>query len=128
MQGPATSLAYEPAEANVMHRPPRDIATDRLISKPLIIYTYGTMGIAESITCVISYLWVFLYNDINLSKIWLVDPKSSVWSLRTEVNSEMLSLGNGKPDIGPEEQARIVREVCSPPTLIPTPKTRPSIL
>jgi sodium/potassium-transporting ATPase subunit alpha len=44
-QGPAISLAYEPAEALVMERPPRDIKRDRLINGPLLRYAYLTYGI-----------------------------------------------------------------------------------
>jgi magnesium-transporting ATPase (P-type) len=44
-QGPAISLAYEPAEALVMERPPRDIKNDRLINGPLLRYAYLTYGI-----------------------------------------------------------------------------------
>jgi sodium/potassium-transporting ATPase subunit alpha len=43
-QGPAISLAYEPAEANVMDRPPRDTARDRLISASLLRYSYLIAG------------------------------------------------------------------------------------
>lgn len=44
-QGPAISLAYEPAEANVMDRSPRDNATDRLVDGPLLRYSYLIYGI-----------------------------------------------------------------------------------
>jgi sodium/potassium-transporting ATPase subunit alpha len=47
-QGPAISLAYEPAEALVMERPPRDLTRDRLVNGPLLRYSYliaGTMTV-----------------------------------------------------------------------------------
>lgn len=44
-QGPAISLAYEPAEALVMERPPRDLTRDRLINGPLLRYSYLIAGI-----------------------------------------------------------------------------------
>ena len=37
---PAISLAYEKAEANIMHVPPRNVATDKLVSFPLLSYAY----------------------------------------------------------------------------------------
>lgn len=46
-QGPAISLAYEHAEANVMDRPPRDLNTDKLISGPLLRYAYLIAGVME---------------------------------------------------------------------------------
>jgi hypothetical protein len=111
IQGPATSLAHEPAEANVMQRPPRNISKDRLVSLPLLLYAYFLMGIAEAAACLIAYLWVFLYNDVELSKVWMVDPKKSIWAVREEVNTEFAPVGNGRRDISGEEQTRIVREV-----------------
>lgn len=44
-QGPAISLAYEPAEANVMDRPPRESSKDRLVDGPLLRYSYLIYGI-----------------------------------------------------------------------------------
>lgn len=44
-QGPAISLAYEPAEALVMERPPRDLTRDRLIDGPLLRYAYLIAGV-----------------------------------------------------------------------------------
>jgi sodium/potassium-transporting ATPase subunit alpha len=46
-QGPAISLAYEPAEARVMERPPRDMTRDRLINGPLLRYSYLIVGVVE---------------------------------------------------------------------------------
>jgi hypothetical protein len=111
MQGPATSLAYEPAEANVMNRPPRDITVERLVSMPLLIHAYITMGLAESVICLGAYLWVFTKNDVALSKIWMLDPRRSIWSTNEDSNDDLAPIGGGK-EIGAEEQTRIVREVC----------------
>lgn len=44
-QGPAISLAYEPAEARVMDRPPRDNAKDRLVDGSLLRYSYLVYGL-----------------------------------------------------------------------------------
>lgn len=38
--GPAVSFAWEPAEANVMERPPRNRNTDRLVRPALLAYAY----------------------------------------------------------------------------------------
>ena len=38
--GPAVSFAWEPAEANVMERPPRNRQTDRLVRPALLAYAY----------------------------------------------------------------------------------------
>ena len=104
MQGPATSLAYEPAEANVMDRPPRDISTERLVSLPLLVYSYIIMGLAEALCCMGAYLWVFTHNNVSHSDIFLTNPDDDTWDSRAERN---------KPTVGfsADEQARIVREV-----------------
>jgi hypothetical protein len=96
-----------------MQRPPRDISVERLVSTPLLIYSYIVMGFAESLICCGAYLWVFTHNGVKLSKIWLLDPrKQSIWSANEDANEDLAPVGGGK-EIGAEEQARIVREVCS---------------
>eukprot|EP00892_Ulva_mutabilis_P001291 jgi/Ulvmu1/11162/UM071_0046.1 len=111
-QGPATSLAYEPAEANVMARPPRDIAVERLVSIPLLTYSYIIVGLAESLCCMGAYLWVFKHRGVSASDIFLLDPKDEQWFSDAERISE-------DPDkivtidgeiYTPETQERIVRE------------------
>ncbi len=47
--GPAISLAYEPAEADIMQRPPRNSVTDRLVSRNMLIYSYLIIGVFESV-------------------------------------------------------------------------------
>lgn len=51
---PAISLAYEPAEKDIMLRPPRDINSDRLVSRNLLVYSYLIVGVLESIACFIA--------------------------------------------------------------------------
>jgi sodium/potassium-transporting ATPase subunit alpha len=41
---PATSLAYEVPEADIMLVPPRNPKTDKLTSFPLLLYAYGIAG------------------------------------------------------------------------------------
>ena len=109
VQGPATSLAYEPAEANVMDRPPRNIATDRLVSLPLLIYSYIIMGLAESLCCLGAYLWVFTIRGVDHADIFLVDPKKNIWDSRAERNENIAPGGFNE-----SQQAEIVRQVRVP--------------
>lgn len=46
---PAISLAYEAAEPDVMHRPPRNAAKDRLVNSRLLYIAYGLLGVAHSV-------------------------------------------------------------------------------
>lgn len=48
---PAISLAYEPAEADIMLRPPRSLQYDRLVSRNLLTYSYLIVGILECVAC-----------------------------------------------------------------------------
>jgi Cation transporting ATPase, C-terminus len=113
VQGPATSLAYEPAEANVMDRPPRNIATDRLVSLPLLVYAYLIMGVTESLCCLGAYLWVFTVRGVDHSDIFLLNPKDSTWNSQADRNDQPAH------GFSPDQQADIVRQVrppraCSP--------------
>jgi len=51
---PAISLAYEPAEKDIMKRPPRNMEHDRLVSPNLLSYSYLFMGVIESIACLLA--------------------------------------------------------------------------
>jgi sodium/potassium-transporting ATPase subunit alpha len=45
---PAISLAYEPKEADIMLRPPRNPATERLVSRRLISFSYFQIGLMQA--------------------------------------------------------------------------------
>lgn len=112
VQGPATSLAYEPAEANVMNRPPRDISKERLVSLPLLVYAYIVMGLAESLVCMGAYLWTFTHNGVELSKIFLVDPDDGFWDAQAERNNPNAPIGAAGGQFATEvQQEQYVREV-----------------
>lgn len=51
---PAISLAYEPAEADIMLRAPRNLTTDRLVSRNLLIYAYLWISMLESAGCLLA--------------------------------------------------------------------------
>jgi len=58
---PAVSLAYEPAEANVMARPPRNSKTDRLVTKQVALYCIFQAGLIEAGVGLLGYFLVFNY-------------------------------------------------------------------
>merc|ERR1712072_1295602 len=64
---PAIALAYEPPEANIMLRAPRNVAKDRLVSVPLLMYSYLIIGVIETIGCFFSYAIVFWRAGINIA-------------------------------------------------------------
>jgi sodium/potassium-transporting ATPase subunit alpha len=65
--GPAISLAYEKAEANLMERKPRDPAKDRLVSPALMIYSYVISGVIITLGCLMAYWFSYKQNDLRLS-------------------------------------------------------------
>ena len=73
-QGPAISLAYEPAEDSIMSRPPRSMATDRLISGPLLRHSYLIVGVAETVACMLSFFAVFWWRGVPLSSVFMSQP------------------------------------------------------
>eukprot|EP00127_Corallochytrium_limacisporum_P006385 Clim_evm96s225 gene=Clim_evmTU96s225 len=71
--GPAISFAYELPEANVMDRPPRNAATDRLVNKQLLSYAYLQAGIIELGFCLAAYFWVMSDNNVPTSVLFHSD-------------------------------------------------------
>jgi len=68
---PAISLAYEEPETAIMQRPPRNIKTERLITKQMVFYCYVAAGFGEALAGVMSFLCVLWYNDIVIKDIVL---------------------------------------------------------
>jgi sodium/potassium-transporting ATPase subunit alpha len=62
---PAVSFAWEPAESNVMLRPPRDRGRDRLVRPSLLAYAYLQAGVLETLVCLGAYAWVFAANGVR---------------------------------------------------------------
>ncbi|OQR92998.1 sodium/potassium-transporting ATPase subunit alpha [Achlya hypogyna] len=55
---PAISMAYEGAENDIMLRPPRNAAVDRLVTRKLITFSYLMMGIIEAFAGMFCYFTV----------------------------------------------------------------------
>jgi magnesium-transporting ATPase (P-type) len=81
-QGPAISLSREPAEASVMRRPPRNLKTERLIDRPLVLYSYLIIGVLETLACLLAFFTVFIYYGVPRSyvayhrELWTTDSPS----------------------------------------------------
>lgn len=92
--GPAVSFAWEPAEANVMERPPRNRNTDRLVRPALLAYAYLQVscvvwifvcspyvylqhqslhalqaGVIETVFCLAAYFFVLLNNGLGFGDL-----------------------------------------------------------
>jgi len=55
---PAISLAYELKEADIMDRPPRNAATDRLVNSRLISFSYLQIGVMQALGGFFTYMVV----------------------------------------------------------------------
>lgn len=55
---PAISMAYETAEADIMMRPPRNAKTDRLVTKRMINFSYGQIGMIQAMAGFFTYMVV----------------------------------------------------------------------
>uniref|UniRef100_A0A7S1X1T7 Cation-transporting P-type ATPase N-terminal domain-containing protein n=2 Tax=Eukaryota TaxID=2759 RepID=A0A7S1X1T7_9CHLO len=55
---PAISLAYEEKESDIMDRPPRNAATDRLVNRRLISFAYLQIGVMQALAGFYTYFMV----------------------------------------------------------------------
>ena len=56
---PAISLAYEPKEADIMDRPPRNPEVERLVSRRLISFSYFQIGLIQTCAGFLAFMTVF---------------------------------------------------------------------
>ncbi|PSC70763.1 sodium potassium-transporting ATPase subunit alpha-1 [Micractinium conductrix] len=74
---PAISLAYEPKEADIMDRPPRNPKVERLVSRRLISFSYFQVGIMQ--TCAGFLAFMAVLNDYGYA--WSTLPGLGInWS------------------------------------------------
>ncbi|CAL8071426.1 unnamed protein product [Orchesella dallaii] len=59
---PAVSLAYEKGESDIMRRSPRNPLKDNLVTKQLISYAYGQIGMIESFAGMLTYFVIMSEN------------------------------------------------------------------
>lgn len=101
---PAISLAYEPKEADIMSRPPRNPAVERLVSRRLISFSYFQIGIMQ--TCAGFLAFMAVMNDygydwstlIGLGINWsgnsmICNARTNSWGIR----SNQCGFGCGEP-------------------------------
>ena len=101
---PGISMAKEPAEGDVMARPPRRM--DKvLVSNSLLSYSYLFPGQLQSIGCLLSYCFIFWYNGINVHDLWMSALVS--WKRNGEV-----FVSNGR-EFTWEQQLAIQRQATS---------------
>nr|KAF6372967.1 ATPase H+/K+ transporting non-gastric alpha2 subunit [Pipistrellus kuhlii] len=76
---PSIALAYEKAESDIMNRKPRHKKKDRLVNKPLAVYSYLHIGLMQSLGAFLVYFTVYAQEGfrpstlINLRVEWEKD-------------------------------------------------------
>merc|ERR1719419_1184804 len=69
---PAISLAYEKAESDIMKRPPRRAAIDRLVNERLISMAYGQIGMIQMVAGFFSYFVIMAENGwLPMDLFWI---------------------------------------------------------
>jgi sodium/potassium-transporting ATPase subunit alpha len=71
---PAISMAYEDAEADIMKRPPRNAATDHLVTSKLICLAYLQIGVMQAMAGF--YAWMLVLNDYGFPPTTLIGNPS----------------------------------------------------
>eukprot|EP01041_Mallomonas_annulata_P008015 gene8015-16413_t len=72
---PATSLAFEEPESDIMERPPRDLSRDKLVAWPLMMYAYLIAGVFETLACFMVYFEVFEWYGVSAEQLLASDNK-----------------------------------------------------
>ena len=67
---PATSLAFELPENNIMKVPPRNVKTDRLTSVPLLIHAYFVSGTIITAGCFLAYFQTFAFYGVSAKDLF----------------------------------------------------------
>ena len=72
---PATSLAFEKPEANIMYMKPRNIKIDKLTNFKLLFYAYGVAGFGLTGGCYFTYFRIFGSYGISASDLFSQNNK-----------------------------------------------------
>ncbi|VDK88562.1 unnamed protein product [Onchocerca ochengi] len=96
---PSISLAYQSPERDIMRIPPRH-RNDRLVSRPLLVYSYAFIGTIITAGCIISFLFVYRYHNVELTDLFFT--ADNYWCRE----AENYTLNNGNV-LTPSEQINI---------------------
>jgi sodium/potassium-transporting ATPase subunit alpha len=99
---PAISLAYEPAEADVMTRPPRNSHTDRLVTGKVIFYSICQSGVIICLTGFIGFFLTFEYFGVPASSLYNTSNKH--WGSGDDMRDWVGNTDDEKGFLTPSEQ------------------------
>ncbi|GMH32806.1 hypothetical protein BSKO_00640 [Bryopsis sp. KO-2023] len=124
---PAISLAYELKESDIMDRPPRNAATDRLVNRRLISFAYLQIGVMQALAGFFTYMVVL--NDYGYTPRILMgnglswEDRSLLCTLDDNLRPDNCGYGCGEPKTKINGVATLydAREFCSEGCQIPFP-------
>ncbi|KAL0276244.1 UNVERIFIED_CONTAM: hypothetical protein PYX00_003853 [Menopon gallinae] len=82
---PSIALIFERPDPMMMKRPPPDLRTERIWSRPMVFYSYLQIGALETATCFFTY-FLIMY-EFGWSPISLIGARS-VWNAPTVTDLE----------------------------------------
>jgi sodium/potassium-transporting ATPase subunit alpha len=72
---PSTAFAYEGEETSLMQTLPRNVASDRLTSTPLLLYSYVQAGFVLTGGCFLVYFLTFSLYGVSAQDLFSMDNK-----------------------------------------------------
>uniref|UniRef100_A0A7S0ZHS1 Cation-transporting P-type ATPase N-terminal domain-containing protein n=1 Tax=Timspurckia oligopyrenoides TaxID=708627 RepID=A0A7S0ZHS1_9RHOD len=82
---PAISFAYEKAEADIMERPPRNAAKDRMVNRVLVCFSYIQLGVYQAVAGYFTFIVIF--NDYSVDPSLLPGLDSDQFFAAASVSS-----------------------------------------
>ena len=102
---PATSLAYEEPESNIMKVPPRDLKKDKLTSLRLLFYAYGQGGMILTAGCLYVYFREFAKYGISAADLY---QQKNRFFPAVDENAICYATDGSKRAYGPDMQNHIL--------------------
>jgi len=99
---PSMSLAYEEAESDIMLVPPRNPKTDKLVTLPLLNYSYFQVGLIETGICYFAFFMVFQYHGVSAHDLATTNNKYFV------ANPDHSFITHKGDEISPHDQEHIL--------------------
>ena len=73
----AIAFAWQPAEMKLMERAPRHPQKDRMVNGSILMYSYGYIGVVQSVSC-----WMVFFCMPLMYKLFLQDKHPSEYTLQ----------------------------------------------
>lgn len=109
---PAISLAYEPAEEDIMNMPPRK-RSQHLMTWPLIAYAYLIISSFITAGCFVAYFWVFWLNGIYVGDLFWSSSNGYFQPPSSNLSGKEKKFCSNGHCFDAKEQEKIQRQACT---------------